>query len=172
MNYATWSDHFHDPMQWRNLNRMWKWKKYTFLISFALVEGFCYKTYLYDFLCWPFDQPFPIGRGTSSNNWKRYLVAETHYALELELTNMEAYSIQNPIPNKMSIEFYSEFFPSNAMAKNMGIYFTWDPTEFVGDNGDGVLPFGTSENPPFDRYSLIVFWHSLTSARSILYNFK
>lgn len=49
---------------------------------------------------------------------------------------------------------------------------TCEPTEFVGDNGDGVFPFGTSEKPLFEKYSDIVFWASFTSCLRILYNFK
>lgn len=49
------------------------------------------------------------------------------------------------------------------------IYFiTCEPTEFVGESGDGVLPFGTSVKPLFDKYSDIVFWHSFTSCLRIL----
>lgn len=36
-------------------------------------------------------------------------------------------------------------------------FSTCEPTEFVGDNGEGVLPFGTSEKPHFVKYSVIVF---------------
>lgn len=52
-----------------------------------------------------------------------------------------------------------------------GLIITCEPTELVGDSGDGVLPFGTSKLL-FAKYSDIVFWHSFTSCRRILYNFK
>lgn len=69
----------------------------------TIISPWFYIIYLYDFLWSPIYQPSPINRGTSSDNWKRYFGAETHYALESELASTAAYSIQSPANAKIYI---------------------------------------------------------------------
>lgn len=89
--------------------------------------------------------------------------------LEWGLMNKVGYLILNPRWKSMnSFNDVGNTYDSYTLVTKL----TCEPTEFVGDNGDGVFPFGTSEKPLFDRYSVIIFWASLTSCLRILYNFK